>query len=371
MSQAPTTFDEWWVGSYYQRFVKSEGVPIYDGSCLENLATLPLGDWERRGGKAAYTRLGNQENVNLQIVEIPPKGELKPERHMYESVMYVMKGMGATTIWQEGEPKRTIEWGEGALLAIPLNAWHQEFNSSGDESCRILFGTNMAQVINLYQSLGFVFDNPFCFRDRYSYSMERYYADEGKHWNLRLFETNFISDIRKFALDPWEERGTQTSITRIYMGSATSQIHILEVSEGTYVTAHRHGAGAHVIVIAGQGSELLFMPGDEMNPERRRKVPIKPYAVVAPRLNEYHQHFNTGRGPLRQLAFKGWVHTPATISSQGEYDPVGAARSDNPYAWAFKLRYDKEDPAIREEYYRELEKNGISLRLEPIDQGKG
>jgi HEAT repeat protein len=27
------------------------------------------------------------------------------------------------------------------------------------------------------------------------------------------------------------------------------------------------------------------------------------------------------------------------------------------------------DPKIREEYYKELEKNGVSLRLEPVDQG--
>ena len=50
---------------------------------------------------------------------------------------------------------------------------------------------------------------------------------------------------------------------------------------------------------------------------------------------------------------------------------MGAARSDNPHAYAFKLRYDKEDPAIRDEYYRELEKNGVSVRLDPIDQGPG
>ncbi|TMA65270.1 MAG: hypothetical protein E6J73_05770 [Deltaproteobacteria bacterium] len=124
MAKQPTTFDEWYVKSSYQKFVQREGAPLYEGSALEDLATLPLAAWERRGGKVAYTRLGNQENNNLQIVEIPAKGELKPERHIYEAIMYVMRGKGATTIWQEGEPKHTVEWEEGSLLAIPLNAWH-------------------------------------------------------------------------------------------------------------------------------------------------------------------------------------------------------------------------------------------------------
>lgn len=371
MSQTAQTFEEWWVGSHYRSFIKQEGVPLYEGSALENLETLSLTDWERRGGKAAYTRLGDQEVVNLQIIEIPAKGELKAERHMYEAVMYVMSGTGATTIWQEGEPRQTIEWGKGALLAIPLNAWHQEFNSSGEKPCRILFGTNMAQVINLYHNLDFVFNNPFIFKDRYSYSAKSDYAEKGKHWNLRLFQTNFIPDINSFALDSWKELGTRTSIMRLYMGNSSSRIHILEVSEGTYVTAHRHGPGAHVITIDGEGYEYLFMPGDEMNPDKRRKVTTKASTVIAPKRNEYHQHFNTGKGPLKQLAFKGWDPSPATTTSQGEYDPMGAARSNNINDWAFKIRYDKEDPSIREEYYRELEKNGVTLRLEPIDQGSG
>ncbi|MDP2645406.1 MAG: hypothetical protein Q8P24_10735 [Desulfobacterales bacterium] len=368
MSETPQTFEEWWVGSHYRKFVQQEGLPLYEESYLENLATLPLAEWERRGGKAAYTRLGDQEIVNLQVVEIPPKGELAPEKHMYESVMYVMSGTGATMIWQEGEPRKTIEWAEGALLAIPLNAWHQEFNSSGDKPCRFFFGTSMAQAINQYHNFDFIFNNPFVFRDRYSYAMEDYHVKD-RHWNLRLSETNFIPDIRKLTLDAWGEKGTRTSIMRLHMGNTDSQIHVLEVGEGTYVTAHRHGAGAHVIVIDGQGYELLFNPGDENNPARHRKVPIKPYGVVSPRLNEYHQHFNTGKGPFRQLAFKGWTASPATSTSKGDYDPVGAARSNNPHGYAYKLRYDKEAPSVREEYYRELEKNGVDLRLEPIDQG--
>ena len=116
--------DDWQVTSSYQQFVRDEGAPLYEGSALEDLTILPLHDWPRRGGKVAYTRLGNQERMNLQVVEILPRGELKPERHIYESVMYVLQGRGATVIWQEGEPKQTIEWEKHALLAIPLNAWN-------------------------------------------------------------------------------------------------------------------------------------------------------------------------------------------------------------------------------------------------------
>jgi len=371
MAKQEMTFDQWWVGSHYMKFVEQEGVPLYEGSYLLDLQNVPLGDWERRGGKAAYTRLANQERLNLQIVEIPPKGQLKPEHHMYEAVMYVLKGSGATEIWQEGEPRRTLEWSEGSLLAIPLNAWHQEFNSSGSEACRVVFGTNMAQVINLYHNRDYVFNNPFPFKDRYHYRMEGYYSEEGKHWNLRLFETNFIPDIRNFTLDQWAEKGTRTSIMRLYMGNASSQIHILEVSEGTYVTAHRHGPGAHVMIVQGEGYELLFMPGEERDAAKRIKLPVKPYSVISPILNQYHQHFNTGKGPFRQLAFKGWEPSAVTVTAKGKYDPVGAARSDNPNAYSFKLRYDEEDPAVREEYYRELEKNGVDLRLPPLDQGPG
>lgn len=365
MAKAPTTFEEWYVKSSYQQFVKREGVPLYEGSALEDLATLPLKDWERRGGKAAYTRLGSQEIYNLQIVEIPPKGELRPEHHMYDSVMYVMKGRGATTIWQEGERKQTIEWEEGSLLAIPLNAWHQEFNSSGSEPCRMVFGTNMAHAVNLYHNLDFVFNNSFAFKDRYSYSMQDFFSDKGKHWNLRLYETNFIPDIRKFTLDPYPERGNRTSIMRLSMSNTSIGMHIMSASEGTYVTAHRHEARAHVIVIDGEGYELLFMPGEERN---RRKVPAKPYAVVAPRLNEFHQHCNTGKGEYKMLAFRG---SGLRYGSGREYDPALTAQDKDPYQQAFKISYDKEDPTIREEYYKELEKNNITSRLEPVDQGRG
>jgi quercetin dioxygenase-like cupin family protein len=358
--------DDWQVSSSYRRFVASEGAPLYEGSALEDLATLPLIDWQRRGGKVAYTRLGDQENINLQVVEIPPKGELRPERHTYESVMYVLQGRGATTIWQDGEPKQTIEWEKNALLAIPLNAWHQEFNSSGDEACRVVFGTNMAHVINLYHNIEFVFHNPFRFTDRYSASFQRYFSEPGKQLNLRLFDTNFIPDISTFALDPYPERGKRTSVMRLCMASASLSLHIAETAVGTYMTAHKHGAGAHVLCVGGEGYELLFLPGEK----QRRRVALKPTAVVSPRLNEFHQHLNTGDRPMRMLAFKEQGYS-SKYGTGRSYQPGLSAQDKDPNAEIFQISYENEDPEISGEYYAELARKGISLRLPPLNQGNG
>jgi quercetin dioxygenase-like cupin family protein len=343
--------------------VRREGAPLYEGSAIENLAALPLADWERRGGKVAYTRLGNHEDYSLQIVEIPPAGSLKPERHMYDAVMYVMQGKGATTIWQEGEPKHTVEWDEGALLTLPLNAWHQEFNASGTEPVKLLFGTNMAHVMNLYHNTDFIFDTPYSFTDRYSYYMQDFFSDPGHHWNLRLYETNFIPDIRKFPLDTYPERGIRTSIMRLSMASTGIGMHVMSVSEGTYATAHRHQPGAHVIVVEGTGYELMFFESERQNP---RKVNASPYAVVAPKQNEYHQHFNTGKGDYKMLAFRGY----SLRYGIGEmYDPNATSQSTDRESWTYKIPYAEEDPRIREEYWKDLERNGVNLRLEPVDQG--
>lgn len=364
MSKQPTNFDEWYVVSSYQDFVKKEGLPLYEGSYLEDLGTIPLADWQRRGGKAAYTRLGDQETNGLQIVEIPPKGELKPEHHMYDEVMFVLKGRGASTIWQQGEPKHTVEWEEGTLLGVPLNAWHQEFNASSDEPCRLVFGSNMPHVLNLYHNLDFVFNSDYVFKDRYSYEMPNFFSNEGRRWKPKEFETNFIPNVRRFELDPKPEGGYRCEVMHVSLVNTSIGIHIKSVAVGTYTNAHRHFAGAHVMVVSGEGYELLFMPGEE---KRRHKVITKPYSVISPRHNEFHHHFNTGKEPYVQLAFRGG---PAKYGMGRKRRSEGTFQYKDPNEYAFAISYEKEDPSIRDEYYQELEKRGITLRLPPIDQGE-
>jgi gentisate 1,2-dioxygenase len=278
--------------------------------------------------------------------------------------MFVLKGRGATTVWQQGEPKHTVEWEEGALLAIPLNAWHQEFNASSDEPCRLLFASNLPHVMNLYHDVDFVFNNSYVFKDRYSFDKHDFFAADGKRWKAKVFETNFIPNVRNFELDPLPEGGYRTKVMRISMASSIIGLHIKSVAEGTYTNAHRHPAGAHVMVIDGEGYELLFMPGEENN---RTKVLAKKYCVIAPKDNEFHHHFNTGNGPYVQLAFR---ENPARygFGKTNQHEREASFQAEDPHSYHFKISYEKEDPSIREEYYRELEERGITLRLPPIDQ---
>lgn len=51
------------------------------------------------------------------------------------------------------------------------------------------------------------------------------------------------------------------------------------------------------------------------------------------------------------------------------FNPALTAQAKDPHAPAFKISYEKQDSAIREEYYRELAKSGDELRLKPLDQG--
>jgi quercetin dioxygenase-like cupin family protein len=125
--------------SPYEIWQEWEEIPAYKGFIIQNLLELQLEPWARTGGKAAFVNLdGAGGTCDIVVQEIRPGGELKPMRHLYEKGIFVLQGQGATTIWNEGGKKHTLEWQAGSLFSPPLNTWHQHFNAQGSEPVRLI-----------------------------------------------------------------------------------------------------------------------------------------------------------------------------------------------------------------------------------------
>lgn len=119
----------------YERWMEKEGIPILSGYAVDDILTAPLKPWARLGGKGAYINLAAFEGVTgAYICEIPPGGELNPEKHIFEEILCVLEGQGATEVWQENGVKNFFEWQHGSLFSPPLNTWHKLINGSSTNS---------------------------------------------------------------------------------------------------------------------------------------------------------------------------------------------------------------------------------------------
>ena len=154
--------------SPYEQWKGSEGLPTLRGYFVENLFDLELSPWKSSGdGLAVFVNLEGTGGFNdAYVCEIPPGKSLRPHRHLFEETIYILRGQGATSVWIAQDKKQSFEWQEGSFFSIPMNAWHQHFNVSGSEPARYIAMTSAPRVIDTFNNLEFVSENPFVFRDR-------------------------------------------------------------------------------------------------------------------------------------------------------------------------------------------------------------
>ena len=344
----------------YQTFIESEGIPIVTGFFVEDLNTLPLKPWARVGGNGAYVNLdGNGGTNDAYVCEIPPGKSLNPERHMFEKLIYVLSGRGATALTQ-GDREQTFEWGPGAVFSIPVNAPHQHHNGSGAEPVRFVAVTSAPMVMSIFNSTRFVFDNPFEFEERYT--SEKYNTGDGTLWQSttgrHVWETNFVPDVVNFKLFDLPRRGAGGSNVTFELGYNSLASHISQFPVGTYKKAHWHGPGAHVFVLSGQGYSLLW-PKDAKRTERTR-VDWKPGSLVVPPNEWFHQHFNGGASPARYLALRWGSHRFSSIAGITP-DTEGADKSIE--EGGSQIEYEIENPAVLDEFEEECLKHGATPQM--------
>ncbi len=335
----------------YTRWVASEGLDIISGHFVENLNTVELKPWRRRGGRAVFINHDASRTSNdCYVCEIPPGGKLAPQRQLCEEMIMILSGRGSTAVWNDAGARVTFEWGPGAIFAIPLNAGHQHFNGSGQEPVRFVAVTNLPPVMNLYEDPDFIFNTAFDFKNRFDGEPD-YFANKGEQKGL-LLQTNFVADAVNLPLIEAKERGAGGGHIRFAMARGSMNSHISQFPVGTYKKCHRHGPGAHVIILSGEGYSLMWPEGEEP-----KRYDWQAGSMIVPPNMWFHQHFNTGTTPARYLAFK---HETVSIrNAQGV-----------PKAWISmriggdQIDYADERPEIRATFAEALARHGLKPQME-------
>ena len=339
----------------YEDWLEREKVMVHKTYYVPDMKEIEVGPWERKGGQGAVVHIDNIHMPNdLHVVDIDPSGKSEPEHHMYEINFYVVSGRGATTVWMDEKSKQTFEWKEGSLFTVPINAWYQHFNGSGSEKVRYIATTNAPPMMRLFRDPKFIFDCDFMFQSRYT-DDEEFFSGNGKLYNKRIWETNFIPNAPDMMLYGWKERGAGGINAMLQMGKNDMGNHISEFPIGTYKKAHRHGPGAHLCLLSGDaGFSLLWTKED-------RSDMIKcdwrvGSIVIVPGDGTYHQHFNSGTKRARYMALRS--------GNGGFLAPNQRATADvSLKEGGIQVEYEDEDRQIHEIFEAELAKHGATCNM--------
>jgi quercetin dioxygenase-like cupin family protein len=346
--------DTWGRGAYEQ-FLDTEGVPIHTGVAVADLRTAEVAAWARLDARGAYIRLfGAEDTDNAYLLELEKGRSSAPEKHLFEEYFFVLTGRGTCEVWNEGEKPTSFEWQEGSLFSVPLNTLHRLHNGSGSLSARLLAVTTMPIMMNLIHNTEFIFGADHLFRDRYD-GRKEYFDGSGTLYTGRVWETNFVADVRRFQLRDWHERGAGSKNIRFEFANNTMVSHVSEFPVGTYKKGHRHGPGYHVIMLGGEGYSLMWPDGAKEMTE----VQWKTGTLFVPPGLWWHQHFDTSDQPARYLAIR-WGGNKWKVAKYLDNQGVDKDVNDG----GNQIEYQDQDPKIHRTYLERCAANGVQVKMD-------
>ena len=320
-----TPYDKWLAEN-------KERIPTFEGLVIQDARTEPLQHWEGMGVDGLYIKMADYQITDGWILEVPPKGKTKKQRHMFEAGMYFFGGPGYIEIQQEGKRAQQIDFGYRTLFSIPLNVQYQIFNES-DDPVRVVAVTSFPFVLNSMNSEEFVFNNPFAFHDRYD--ADENYATFREHSEENQTITNVVPDAVEFELDEYDQRGKGTTNMHWSMsGNSMIDLHVSEMPAGVYKKAHRHSSDAFILLVDGEGYSLTWPEGRY---EDRIRVDWQEGTIFVPPIYWYHQHLNPSDASARYMA----INAPILVTTLG---------------LRFSDQLEPDLPQIKEEFDAEMAK---------------
>lgn len=271
--------------------------PVFSGLLIDDVRTHPLQYWPAMGVQGLYVQMADYQIVDGWILEIPPGGSMTGQRHLFEVGFYFFGGPGHTIVQQEGQLPQRVNWKYKSLLSIPLNVRYQHFND-GPTPVRIVAVTSFPYVINSTDSVPFVFDNPFAFRDRFEGSTPL--GTTPTRVGRNRMRIDAIDDALAFRLDDHDMRGPgATNMHWSMSGNTMIDLHASEIPARIYKRAHRHSSDAFILLLSGNGYSLTWPEGRQ---DKRIRVDWHEGTMFVPPIYWYHQHLNPGATPARYLA---------------------------------------------------------------------
>ena len=351
-SSAEAPLLPWAPTTGYEQWVDAQGVPVVRGFHVEDLTRVATAEWQGKGAAGAIIQLDGADDTNGSYVLQVDRGEATQwSRHVYEELFYVVAGHGSVEL-RRGDSTERREFETGAVFAPPLNV---DYRLIADAALTLYCVNSAPPVVNLFYDAAFIDANPAVLRDRNA-SLDpagsSYFDDRGRLWRrpdgAGVWETTWVEDVNTFDLPALAKRGGDGRMVTFQLGDGALIAHISQFPSGQYKKAHRHGPGANIVILGGQGYSLLWQQdGDE--PQR---VDWGPNSIFVPPNMWWHQHFNSGRDAARYLALR-WGSRKHLINHSYEGTLVDRRMGGN------QIEYDEQAPLIDELFERECARHGV------------
>ena len=313
-------------GSTYERYLADRGIPVIRDGHVPSLLDISLGATPDGFAAAAVQLPGMEGLSSLEVIELPPGFETAVRRHLYEEYVLVLAGEGSVVFHGSSSGRRELPWRTESVFAIPLNMAFQ-LRNNGTKPARLALINNAHLMMDLLGSVEAVFQCDLTFPEREALVLDESLVPGRVQVGRRTaFRGPIFHDLGSASLSEHAFiRGPGFGYLLLQLSGGVYGSHVGDLPQGHISNAHWHMGGAVLICVAGEGYTLSWpnTAGTRPQEEAVARHDFRYSGAVSVGTGWFHLHANTGRGPLRQVAFRYGGGAGATFATvQGvEYAP--------------------------------------------------